>query len=191
MKNKKRIIVGLSAESIHQSLLLCLLNKVMRLLAFSMRNWSGDSGRTFFCSWTEGRTLEDARRVAQLLGIPFLCLEFWKRIRKKLSVIFFANIKPAGICTIRMWCVTEKSNLNCFWKKPWNSAPITFAPDTHSSFIAAESIIYYAVRIRIKIQSYFLCTLTQKELSKSLFPKLVNIPNRRFAFWQKNSHLQT
>ena len=84
--NKKRVIVGLSGGVDSSVAAALLVKQGYEVIGVFMRNWSEDVGE-FSCSWTED--LEDARRVAQLLGIRFYVWNFEKEYKKEVISYFF------------------------------------------------------------------------------------------------------
>ncbi len=69
-----------------------------------MKNWSEDVG-DFCCSWTED--LEDARRVAQTLGIRFYVWNFEKEYREQVIGYFFKEYKAGRTPNPDVMCNRE------------------------------------------------------------------------------------
>ncbi len=165
--NNKRIIVGLSGGVDSSVAAALLIKQGYEVIGVFMRNWSEDVG-DFSCSWTED--LEDARRVAQLLGIRFYVWNFEKEYKKEVIAYFFHEYKAGRTPNPDVMCNRE-IKFKLFLKKALEFGA-DYVATGHYARIAHRSGIYHLLRGKDsnKDQSYFLCTLTQKELSKSLFP---------------------
>jgi len=167
LKHKKRVIVGLSGGVDSSIAAALLLKKGYEVIGVFMRNWSEDVGE-FSCSWTED--LEDARRVAQLLGIRFYVWNFEKEYKKEVIGYFFREYQAGRTPNPDVMCNRE-IKFKMFLKKA-----LCFGADYvatgHYARIALRGGAYRLLRGKDgnKDQSYFLCTLGQKELSRALFP---------------------
>ena len=89
-KKKLRVIVGLSGGVDSSVAAALLLQQGYEVIGVFMKNWSEDVG-DFCCSWSED--LEDARRVAQLLGIRFYVWNFEQEYRESVIGYFFREYK--------------------------------------------------------------------------------------------------
>ncbi len=167
MKNKKRIIVGLSGGVDSSVAAALLIKQGYEVIGVFMRNWSEDVG-DFSCSWTED--LEDARRVAQLLGIRFYVWNFEKEYKKEVIGYFFREYKAGRTPNPDVMCNRE-IKFKLFLKKALEFGADYLATG-HYARVVHRDEIFHLLRGKDanKDQSYFLCTLGQKELSKSLFP---------------------
>lgn len=164
---KKRVIVGLSG-GVDSSVAAALLKKQgHEVIGVFMRNWSEDVGE-FSCSWSED--LEDARRVAQLLGIRFYVWNFEKEYKKEVIGYFFKEYQAGRTPNPDVMCNRE-IKFNLFLKKALRFGA-DYVATGHYARITHRGGIYHLLRGKDsnKDQSYFLCTLGQKQLSKSLFP---------------------
>ncbi len=167
MDKKKRIIVGLSGGVDSSVAAALLIKKGYEVIGVFMRNWSEDVGE-FSCSWSED--LEDARRVAQLLGIKFYVWNFEKEYRKEVIGYFFREYQAGRTPNPDVMCNRE-IKFKLFLKKAMQFGA-DYVATGHYARIAHRSNEYHLLRGKDsnKDQSYFLCTLGQKELSRSLFP---------------------
>lgn len=166
-QTKKKVVVGLSGGVDSSVAAALLLKKGYSVIGVFMRNWSEDIG-DFSCSWNED--LEDARRVAQLLNIPFYVWNFEKEYKKQVIDYFFKEYKSGRTPNPDVMCNRE-IKFNLFLKKALQFGA-DFVATGHYARIVRKDNYYHLLRGRDanKDQSYFLYTLSQKELSKSLFP---------------------
>ncbi len=167
MKKKQRVIVGLSGGVDSSIAAALLVKKGYEVIGVFMRNWSEDVGE-FSCSWTED--LEDARRVAQLLGIRFYVWNFEKEYKKEVIGYFFREYQAGRTPNPDVMCNRE-IKFKIFLNKAL-SFGADYVATGHYARVALRGGAYHLLRGRDsnKDQSYFLCTLGQKELSRSLFP---------------------
>ncbi len=167
MKTKNRIIVGLSGGVDSSVAAALLIKKGYEVIGVFMRNWSEDVGE-FSCSWSED--LEDARRVAQLLGIKFYVWNFEKEYRQEVIGYFFKEYQAGRTPNPDVMCNRE-IKFKLFLKKALQFGA-DYVATGHYARIARRENEYYLLRGKDsnKDQSYFLCTLGQQELSRSLFP---------------------
>lgn len=168
MKEKKiRVVVGLSGGVDSSVAAALLLKKGYEVIGVFMRNWSQDIG-DFCCSWSED--LEDARRVAQLLGIRFYVWNFEKEYRRQVIDYFFKEYRagrtpnPDTMCNreIKFKVFLEKAlRLGADYVATGHYARVKKVGDTYQLLKGKDSN---------KDQSYFLYTLTQQQLQHTLLP---------------------
>ena len=141
-----------------------------------MKNWS--DSRFFkdktMCPWVEDQ--EDARKAAAVLGIPFYTFNFEKEYRDRVVKYMLDGYKKGITPNPDVMC-NKEIKFGIFFKK---------ALELGADFVATG---HYARRREIKNQkskikihellagadlnkdqSYFLWTLTQKQLARTLFP---------------------
>lgn len=164
---KKKVIVGLSGGVDSSVAAALLLAQGYDVIGVFMRNWSEDVGE-FSCSWTED--LEDARRVAQLLGIKFYVWNFEKEYKAEVINYFFREYKAGRTPNPDVMCNRE-IKFKLFLNKAL-SFGADYVATGHYARVAQIHNSYHLLRgiDANKDQSYFLCTLGQKQLAKSLFP---------------------
>ncbi len=166
-KKKLRVIVGLSGGVDSSVAAALLLQQGYEVIGVFMKNWSEDVG-DFCCSWSED--LEDARRVAQLLGIRFYVWNFEQEYRESVIGYFFREYKAGRTPNPDVMCNRE-IKFKLFLEKALRFGAAMVATG-HSARVAFKNNVYHLLRGKDsnKDQSYFLNTLTQKELSRALFP---------------------
>jgi tRNA-specific 2-thiouridylase len=166
-KTKTRVIVGLSG-GVDSSIAAALLVKQgFDVIGVFMRNWSEDVGE-FSCSWSED--LEDARRIAQLLGIRFYVWNFEKEYKQEVISYFFREYEAGRTPNPDVMCNRE-IKFKLFLNKALQYGA-DYVATGHYARVVNRGGTYCLLRgkDKNKDQSYFLCTLGQRELSKSLFP---------------------
>lgn len=167
-KNKKlRVIVGLSGGVDSSVAAALLLKQGYEVIGVFMKNWSENVG-DFCCSWSED--LEDARRVAQVLGIRFYVWNFEKEYRENVIGYFFREYKAGRTPNPDVMCNRE-IKFKLFLDKALR-AGADFVATGHYARVKEKNGVYHLLRGKDgnKDQSYFLYTLGQKELGHALFP---------------------
>ena len=166
-KIKARVIVGLSGGVDSSVAAALLIKQGYGVIGVFMRNWSEDFGE-FSCSWTQD--LEDARRVAQLLGIRFYVWNFEKEYKKEVIGYFFREYQAGRTPNPDVMCNRE-IKFKLFLHKALEYGA-DYVATGHYARVTHHDGVYHLLRGKDtnKDQSYFLCTLGQKQLSKTLFP---------------------
>ena len=170
-----------------------------RIVGVFMKNWSDELDG---CCNTDA-DLSDARAVAVKLQIPFYVWDFEKAYRAKVMDRFFTDYQTGRTPNPDIWC-NQEIKFKLFLEKALRYGADLIAtghyaiikPKQHSDFrkkvrmllsrqLSKQAIGYRLLkgRDKSKDQSYFLCTLTQNELSKVLFPlgKFKKTKTRRLA----------
>lgn len=167
MASKKTVIVGMSG-GVDSSVTAALLKKQgFNVVGVFMKNWSEDFG-DYGCTWAEDA--DDARKVAQVLDIPFYVWNFEKEYREKVVEYFLKEYQENRTPNPDVMCNSE-IKFKVFLDK---------ALKLGADFVATG---HYAQVKRVKgrfelhkgvdpskDQSYFLYTLKQDQLSRSMFP---------------------
>jgi tRNA-specific 2-thiouridylase len=144
-----------------------LLKKGYEVIGVFMKNWSENVG-DFCCSWSED--LEDARRVAQTLGIRFYVWNFEKEYKKQVISYFFNEYKAGRTPNPDVMCNRE-IKFKLFLEKALRFGA-DFVATGHYARVKKVSSDFRLLKGKDgnKDQTYFLYTLTQKELQYVLFP---------------------
>lgn len=158
-----------------------------------MKNWSGKlktSRGEFDFPCSSQSDFEDARQIANLLKIPIYTFDFEKEYRDKVIEYFVKEIKKGRTPNPDVMC-NKEIKFKVFLDKSLSLGADMIATG-HYARVVYESDEYKLLKgLDItKDQSYFLNTLGQYELSKTLFPignleksevrkiaKEVNLPN--------------
>ncbi|MFT7507569.1 MAG: tRNA-specific 2-thiouridylase [Acidimicrobiales bacterium] len=165
MKEASTIFVGLSGGVDSSVAALRLIKEGYNVVGVFIKVWQPDF---LECAWEEERL--DAMRVAAKLNIPFLTCDAEQAYKDDVADYFIAEYKDGRTPNPDVMC-------NKYVKF---GAFLRFATKHGADFIATG---HYAQRIEkdgifelhrgvdtTKDQSYFLWTLTQEQLSQTLFP---------------------
>lgn len=170
---KKRVVVGLSGGVDSSVAAYLLKEQGYEVIGMFMKNWHDDSVTiSNECPWLDDSN--DAMIVAQHLGIPFQAIDLSKEYKERIVDYMFAEYQAGRTPNPDVLCNRE-IKFDIFLK-----AALKLGAD----YVATG---HYARREEIEIngkkvyrllagkdpnkdQSYFLCQLTQEQLSKALFP---------------------
>ena len=170
---KKRVVVGLSG-GVDSSVTAYLLQKQgYEVIGMFMKNWHDDSVTiSNECPWLDDSN--DAMIVAQHLGIPFQAIDLSKEYKERIVDYMFAEYQRGRTPNPDVLCNRE-IKFDIFL-----NAAIKLGADYVATghYARKEEIevdgkkIYrlLAGKDPNKDQSYFLCQLTQQQLSRALFP---------------------
>lgn len=174
MSKNKTVALGLSG-GVDSSVAAFLLQKQgYNVIAYYMKNWSTDIGK-FKCPWKKDR--DDALRVANHLNIPLYTLNFEKEYKKKVVDYLFAGYKKGITPNPDIMC-NKEIKFKLFLEKVLKLGADFIATGHYAQIFAKDGSTsggknnYHLLRGKDnnKDQSYFLYTLNQKQLSKTLFP---------------------
>ena len=174
---KKKVIVGLSGGV--DSAVACLLLKQQgyEVEGMFMRNWDSTLNNDVLGNpndlndvCPQEKDYMDAVETARILDIPLHRVDFvdeyWNNVFQYFISEYNKNRTPNPdiLCNkeIKFKCFLEKANeLGCDYIAMGHYARITHEGDTHTLLRGLDSN---------KDQTYFLCQLTQQQVSKALFP---------------------
>ncbi|MDQ0475885.1 tRNA 2-thiouridine(34) synthase MnmA [Chryseobacterium sp. MDT2-18] len=169
-----KIVVGLSG-GVDSSVAAYLLQKQgHEVVALFMRNWN-DASVTLEdeCPWIEDSN--DALMVAQKLGIPYQVIDMSELYKEKIVDYMFDEYKMGRTPNPDVLCNREVK-FDVFMKTALSIGAEKVATghyaQVNSTFDENGKEIFHllAGADNNKDQSYFLCQLSQDQLSKSLFP---------------------
>lgn len=170
---KKRVVVGLSGGVDSSVTAYLLKEQGYEVIGMFMKNWHDDSVTiSNECPWLDDSN--DAMIVAQHLGIPFQAIDLSAEYKERIVDYMFAEYQAGRTPNPDVLCNRE-IKFDIFLK-----AAVKLGAD----FVATG---HYARREEIDVngkkvyrllagkdpnkdQTYFLCQLTQEQLSKALFP---------------------
>lgn len=169
----KRVVVGLSGGVDSSVAAYLLQQQGYEVIGLFMKNWHDDSVTiSNECPWLEDSN--DALLVAQKLGIPFQTVDLSEQYKEKIVDYMFAEYEKGRTPNPDVLCNRE-IKFDVFMK---------IALDLGADFVATG---HYCRKGEIEVegqpvyqllsgvdtnkdQSYFLCQLSQEQLSKALFP---------------------
>ena len=182
----KKVVVGLSG-GVDSSVAAYLLKKEgYNVIGLFMRNWKDESVIIDDeCPWIEDSN--DALQVSEILNIPFQVIDFSKEYKEKIVDYMFSEYKNGRTPNPDILCNRE-IKFDLFLKKALELGA-DFVATGH--YCRKEEVIVNDKKIqrllsgkdKTKDQSYFLCQVSQYQLSKSLFPlgKLMKKDVRKLA----------
>ncbi|MEK7493910.1 MAG: tRNA 2-thiouridine(34) synthase MnmA [Patescibacteria group bacterium] len=176
LKRGRRVFVGMSG-GVDSSVAAALLKKKgYDVVGAFIKGWSDNR---FFkdktmCPWVTDQ--EDARKVAAVLGIPFYTFDFEKEYRKEV-VEYMIKAYRAGITPNPDVMCNKEIKFGVFFEKARKLGADFVATGHHARVrerkTKNEKLKTYellAGKDTNKDQSYFLWTLTQKQLRRTLMP---------------------
>lgn len=164
---KKTVIVGMSG-GVDSSVAAALLKKQgFNVVGVFMKNWSEDFG-DYGCTWVEDA--DDARKVAQVLDIPFYVWNFEKEYREKVVEYFLKEYQENRTPNPDVMCNSE-IKFKVFLDKALKLGA-DFVATGHYAHVKKTKSGFELLKgvDPSKDQSYFLYTLKQDQLSKVMFP---------------------
>ena len=153
-----------------------------------MKNWSEESFVGDFkphCPWK--RDVKDVRAVCKLLGIPMKVYNFEKEYNTQVIDYFFAGEKKGLTPNPDIVC-NRKVKFGLFLNRSLKDGAELIATGHYAKIRRKYNVSriryeLHGAKDRKKDQTYFLCQLTQSQLSKTIFPlgKLTKLEVREIA----------
>ena len=169
----KRVVIGLSG-GVDSSVAAHLLKEQgYEVIGLFMKNWHDDSVTiSNECPWLEDSN--DALLVAEKLGIPFQTVDLSKQYKEKIVDYMFNEYKQGRTPNPDVLCNRE-IKFDIFMEIALNLGADYVATGHYCRKAEIEvnaKTVYQLLsgKDTNKDQSYFLCQLSQEQLSKSLFP---------------------
>jgi tRNA-specific 2-thiouridylase len=170
---KKRVVVGLSGGVDSSVTAYLLKEQGYDVIGMFMKNWHDDSVTiSNECPWLDDSN--DAMIVAQHLGIPFQAIDLSKEYKERIVDYMFEEYQRGRTPNPDVLCNRE-IKFDIFLNVALKLGAEFVATGHYvrkASFQQGDQIHYRLLggKDPNKDQSYFLCQLTQDQLSKSLFP---------------------
>ena len=176
VKKRKKVFIGMSG-GVDSSVAAALLKKKgYDVVGVFIKGWSDNR---FFkdktmCPWVTDQ--EDARRVAAYLDIPFYTFDFEKEYRKAVVEYMVKEYKAGRTPNPDVMC-NKEIKFGVFFEKARKLGADFVATGHHARVrevkgkkLKVKSFQLRAGKDTNKDQSYFLWTLTQKQLARTLMP---------------------
>ena len=169
----KRVVVGLSGGVDSSVAAYLLKEQGYEVIGMFMKNWHDDSVTiSDECPWLEDSN--DALLVSQKLGIPFHVIDLSKEYKERIVDYMFKEYEKGRTPNPDVLCNRE-IKFDIFHKasKKLKADFVATGHYCQKEVIKKEGKEIYrllAGKDKSKDQSYFLCQLTQAQLSKALFP---------------------
>jgi tRNA-uridine 2-sulfurtransferase len=172
-KPSKRVVVGLSGGVDSSVAAYLLKEQGYEVIGMFMKNWHDDSVTiSDECPWLDDSN--DAMIVAQHLGIPFQAIDLSKEYKERIVDYMFAEYQRGRTPNPDVLCNREiKFDVFLNAALKLGADFVATGHYCRKGEIEKDSEKYYqllAGKDPNKDQSYFLCQLTQAQLSKALFP---------------------
>lgn len=170
---KGKVVVGLSGGVDSSVAAYLLKEQGYEVIGMFMKNWHDDSVTiSKECPWLDDSN--DAMIVAQHLGIPFQAIDLSKEYKERIVDYMFAEYKAGRTPNPDVLCNREiKFDVFLNAALKLGADYVATGHYCRRGEITKEGKTYYqllAGKDPNKDQSYFLCQLTQQQLSKALFP---------------------
>lgn len=166
----KRVVVGLSG-GVDSSVTAHLLQQEgYEVIGLFMRNWHDETVTlSNDCPWIDDSN--DALLVAEHLGIPFQVLDLSKEYKERIVDYMFAEYEAGRTPNPDVLCNRE-IKFDVFLKAAMELGADYVATGHYCRKTTTEDGVHHLLAglDPNKDQSYFLCQLSQEQLSKALFP---------------------
>ena len=168
MKQKTKVLVAMSGGVDSSVAAMLMKQEDYEVIGAFMKNWSDTKNDLGECTWKDDR--KEAIKIASILKIPLITLDFEKEYRKLVVDEMFKLYKRG---------ITPNPDIDCNQKikfpllrKAAKKLGAEFIVTGHYSQIKKSVNKYNLLRAKdeSKDQSYFLYKLNQEDLKHSLFP---------------------
>jgi tRNA-specific 2-thiouridylase len=169
----KKVVVGLSGGVDSSVAAYLLQQQGYEVIGLFMKNWHDDSVTiSKECPWLEDSN--DAIMVAEKLGIPFQTVDLSKEYKERIVDYMFREYEKGRTPNPDVLCNRE-IKFDVFMKIALSLGADYVATGHYcrkGEIKKDEETIYQLLsgKDQNKDQSYFLCQLTQEQLSRTLFP---------------------
>ncbi|MBN8577640.1 MAG: tRNA 2-thiouridine(34) synthase MnmA [Cytophagales bacterium] len=169
----KKVVVGLSGGVDSSVAAYLLKEQGYEVIGMFMKNWHDDSVTiSNECPWLDDSN--DAMIVAQHLGIPFQAIDLSKEYKARIVDYMFAEYQAGRTPNPDVLCNREiKFDVFLNAALKLGADYVATGHYCRKGEVQKNGNTYYqllAGKDPNKDQSYFLCQLTQAQLSKALFP---------------------
>ena len=173
MKNRKKVVVGLSGGVDSSVAAYVLQEQGYEVIGLFMRNWVDETVTLHNeCPWIEDSN--DAMAVAEKLGIPFQVVDLSAEYKERIVDYMFAEYQAGRTPNPDVLCNREiKFDIFLDTALKLGADFVATGHYCRKGEITVDGKPVYQLLAgadKNKDQSYFLCQLNQKQLSKALFP---------------------
>ncbi len=168
-KQQKTVILGLSGGVDSSVAALLLKKQGYKVIGVFMKNYSETKDPiTGECSWVEEKKM--AQKIAAILEIPFITIDYEKQYKSLVINEMFKSYKSGLTPNPDILC-NKIIKFPALWKEA-RKLKADFIAMGHYSRIkrSKNGFSLFQGKDKTKDQSYFLCDLTQEDLSHTLFP---------------------
>ena len=171
--SKGRVVVGLSGGVDSSVSAYLLQEQGYEVIGMFMKNWH-DTSVTISdeCPWIDDS--QDALQVAEMLGIPFQTIDLSEQYRERIVDYMFAEYERGRTPNPDVLCNREiKFDVFLDAAVQLGADYVATGHYCQKDEFVKDGKTYYQLiggADKGKDQSYFLCQLTQDQLSKALFP---------------------
>jgi tRNA-specific 2-thiouridylase len=172
---KPKVVIAMSGGVDSSVCALMMQNEGYDCVGMTMRLWKGPEAESLSCdskSCCGAESVEDARLVCERIGIPYYAVNFretfWKEVVER-----FANEYCQGKTPSPCILCNEKMKFDTLYKKCLSVGAAKVCTGHYSKIYyddSRERWILAKGEDHTKDQSYFLFSMTQEQLSKTLFP---------------------
>lgn len=166
----KRVVVGLSGGVDSSVSAYLLQQQGYEVIGLFMRNWHDETVTlSNDCPWIDDSN--DALLVAESLGIPFQVLDLSKEYKERIVNYMFSEYESGRTPNPDVLCNRE-IKFDVFLKAALGLGAHFVATGHYCRKTTSEDGLHHLLTGLDpgKDQSYFLCQLSQEQLSKALFP---------------------
>lgn len=184
---KTKVLVAMSGGVDSSVAALMMKKKGYEVIGAFMKNWSGSKNELGECNWKDER--RHAMKIATMLNIPLITLDFEKQYRKQVIEKMFQDYKKG---------ITPNPDIDCNQKikfplliKAAKRLGAKFVVTGHYSRIKEKNGKYELLRGKdeSKDQSYFLYRINQDELRHLLLP-IGNYTKKQIRQIAEKNHFQ-
>ncbi len=166
----KRVVIGLSGGVDSSVAAHLLIQEGYEVIGMFMRNWHDESVTiSDECPWIDDSN--DALIIAQQLGIPFQVIDLSAEYKNRIVDYMFGEYKQGRTPNPDVLC-NKEIKFDVFLKAALELGADYVATGHYCQKIQHEDGTFglLAGADKNKDQSYFLCQVSQEQLSKALFP---------------------
>ncbi len=175
MPEQETVVIAMSGGVDSSATAALMVKKGYNCVGMTMRLWKGEEAEQSSCSNQSccgAESVEDARLVARALDIPYYAInfkeEFWNEVVVKFAQEYFAGRTPSP-CIL----CNEKLKFDTLYNKAREIGASKVCTGHYARIEFDQNRGRYLLlrgKYRKKDQSYFLFSMTQEQLSKTLFP---------------------